>query len=66
MSISANPFAIYVAKNGPSYQSTPMDNGLTAHTYENEVPECSCVESCIITLEVDQNGIIAGHNSQGC
>ncbi len=60
------PYTSYVEKNGPSHQSTPIGNGFTAHAYENEVPSCSCVESCIITLEVNEAGIIEGHHSQGC
>ena len=60
------PYANYVAKNGPSYQSTSIGYGLTAHAHENEMPQCSCMESCIITLQVNEAGIIAGHSSKGC
>ncbi len=60
------PFAKYVAKNGPSPQSSPIGNGLTVHTYEREGIDWFHAESCIITIRVDEAGIIEEYNSQGC
>ncbi len=60
------PFDDYVEKYGPFYRSTTLGDGLTAYTYESEGRDWRHGETCVMTLRVDEAGIIKGYDSQGC